>query len=145
MSGRAIILIVSGIIVISAIILHSIEAASTKIVENSTGYFLRQSARNLAQSGVNLSLRQLGKDHAWRSGYNSLKMLGGTVSVRVFDTTYAGLSTAIGIQSTGTVQDTTAVSTAYCYLPDGFFPTGMKGLLTLNGPNQVNGNITIDS
>ncbi|MBI3765273.1 MAG: hypothetical protein HY277_02065, partial [Ignavibacteriales bacterium] len=144
MTGRAIILIVAGIIIISGVILYRIEASSTSIVANASGYFKMQSARNIAQSGVNLSLRQLGYNHAWRTGFSSLTMLGGTVSVRLFDTTFAGISTAIGVRSTGTVQDSSATSTAFCYFPPGLLPIGVKGLFTLHATNQINGGIIID-
>ncbi len=144
MSGRAIILLVVGIIVVSGTILYRIEAASTAIVSNSVGYQKKQTARNIAQSGVNLSLTQLGYSGTWRTGFSGLSMLSGKVSVKVFDTTYAGIKSAIGIRSTATLQESTATSTAFCYFPPPLIPPDVKGLATLNASNNLNGNIILD-
>ena len=144
MSGRAIIIIVVGIIMISGTILYRIEAGSTAIVANSSGYHKNQSSRNIAQSGVNLSLRQLESDRTWRAGFSSLKILSGKVSVKIFDTTFVGISTVIGIRSTGTVQEATATTTAFCYFPQPMIPPIVKGLITANASNDLNGSITVD-
>src|SRR5258708_38174197 len=122
MSGRAIILLVVGIIVVSGTILYRIEAASTAIVSNSVGYHKKQSARNIAQTGVNLSLTPLGYDNTWRTGFTGLNMLSGKVTVTVFDTTYAGIKNAIGIRSTATLQESTATTPAFCYFPPPLIP-----------------------
>ncbi|MDI6765583.1 MAG: hypothetical protein QME52_01975 [Bacteroidota bacterium] len=148
MPGRAIILVVAGVVIITGIILHRIEAASTNIAANFNNYFLQQTARNIAQSGVNLALRQLGYNRTWRAGFPQMSMLGGKVYVDVYDTMFAGIP-AIGIRSTGIVEhrssiEKQATSTAFAYFPNGFIPLSVKGLLTLNGSNQVNGNITLD-
>ena len=66
MSGRAIILIVVGILITSAVILYNIEAASTSIVANFNNEYLSQTAQNIAQTGVNMGLRQLANDGSWR-------------------------------------------------------------------------------
>ena len=144
MSGRAIILIVAGIIIVSGVILYRIEAASTNIVSNSVGQYKKQATHNMAQSGVNLALRQLGNSRTWRTGFNSLDMLGGNVTVTLFDTSFMGITSAIGIRSSGSVSGTTSTSTAFCYFPASMMPIGEKGLLTLHAPNQVSGSITID-
>src|ERR1041384_878897 len=145
MSGRAIILLVVGIIVVSGTILYRIEAASTAIVSNSVGYQKKQTARNIAQSGVNLALVQLGYDNTWRTGFSGLNTLGGQVSVTVFDTTYAGIKSAIGIRSTATLQESTVTSTAFTYFPPPLIPPPVKGLVTLNGINNINGGIVLDA
>jgi len=144
MSGRAIILIVAGIIVISSVILYRIEAASSNIVANSAGYYKKQTARNIAQSGVNLSLRQLENYRNWRTGFTSLNMLTGKATVSLFDTVFAGVDSVIGIRSVATLQESTVVSTAYAYFPPSLVPVWTKGLVTLNSQSKVNGNINID-
>jgi len=146
MSGRAIIFIVTGIIIISGVILYRIEAASTNIVTNSVGYYKRQTARDIAQSGVNMAIRQLGSDSSWRTTNWSITMLGGSAKIRVFDTaSFLGVSPAIGIQSIATLIDTVQSSSAFCYFPVAIIPTFTRGLLTLNSANStINGNITID-
>src|ERR1700690_3257460 len=102
MSGRAIILIVSGIIVIASIILYHIEAASTAIVANSVGYYKRQSASNIAQSGVNLALSRLGTTRTYRTNSWKVNMFGGNCTISVFDSTYPGIdSNVVGIRAVG--------------------------------------------
>jgi hypothetical protein len=145
MSGRAIILLVVGIIMVSGTILYRIEAASSAIVANSAGYQKMQTARNVAQSGVNLALRQLETNSAWRTGFSSLKMLSGTADVTLADTSFAGVVHAIRVRSIASVQESTAISTAICYFPQPMLPPDLKGLVTMNGPGNINGNITLDA
>ena len=152
MSGRALIIVVTGIIITTSVILLNIGASSTRIVQNVNNYFLRQSAQNIAQSGVNVAMRQLGNNYAWRASSSPwvVKMLGGRASVRVFDTSYTGISSAICIRSTGIEEYNTslekrAVSTAYVYFPAPLVPSTTKALVTLNGPNDVSNNIIIDA
>lgn len=144
MSGRAIILLVVGIIMVSGVILYRIEAASTAIVANSTGYHKKQSARNIAQTGVNLALRQLAPNNTWRTSNWKIDMLGGRATVTAYDTSYAGVAKAIGIRSKGTFGDSAATSTAFCYFPQPLLPPDFRGLLTMNGPSGTGGNITVD-
>ncbi len=136
--------IVVGIILISSAILYRIEAASNALAVNSAGYQKKQMARNVAQGGVNISLRQLEGTHSWRTAGWSLSMLSGTANIRVFDTTYAGISTAIGIQSLGTVQESSATTTTFCYFPSPFIPPIVKGLVTVNGSENLSGGIVLD-
>src|ERR1051326_1363912 len=148
MSGRAIILIVVGIIVIAGTTLYNIEAASTNIVSNFSDYFNRQSAQNIAQSGVNLCLRQLETNRAWRTGFPLTNMLDGHVIVNVYDTTYRGIP-CVGIRSTGiaaygTRREKQVVSTAFAYFPSAYIPFTVKALVTSNGPTATSGGIVID-
>ena len=59
MSGKAIIIIVVGIVVVSGIVLYNIEAGSIAITRNVDRFFSGRAAQNIAQSGVNMALRQL--------------------------------------------------------------------------------------
>lgn len=144
MSGRAIILLVVGIIVISGTILYRIEAGSTAIVANSVGYYKKQSARNIAQTGVNLALRKLGSNSSWRTSSWVVNVFDGKTEVTAYDTSYAGVKKAIGVRSIATFQDSVAVSTVFCYFPQPLLPPDFKGLLTLNAPNQTGGTVTVD-
>ncbi len=149
MSGRAIIIVVTGIIIISSVIFYNIEAASTTITANFNGYYLRQSAQNISQTGVNMALRQLGYNRTWRTGFPLRDALGGKVIVAtLLDTTYAG-SPCVKIQSTGissygTSLETRAVATVLANFPPSTVPIAMKAAITLRGSNQVSNNCTID-
>ncbi len=149
MSGRALIIVVTGIIIITSVILYNISAASTKITANFNNYFLRQSAQNIAHSGANLCLRQVGNTRTYRTNGWAVDMLGGRAFMTIQDTNYGGYINAIVIRSVGTMQRNTTLerrdtTVAYCYFPPPAMPGPILGALTLNASNQVNGNITID-
>ncbi len=145
MTGRAIIIVVVGIIIVAGIVLYNIEAASTNIVANLNTHFSKQTALNIAESGVNLALTQLAKNRDWRTGFNALPFQQGTVTVKVFDTTFSGIVTScIGIRSMATFNKTSDTVVAFGYFPPKLKPISVKGLLTLNASNAVNGNITLD-
>ena len=128
MSGRALIIVVTGIIMITSVILYNIGASSTKITANFNNYFLRQTAQNTAETGANLALRQLGNSPAWRTGFPLLSIFGGKVSVRVYDTTFASITNAIAIRSIGIAEYNSTLerrdtATVYCYFPPPISPS----------------------
>src|SRR5260221_11930418 len=146
MSGRAIIVIVVGVIIISATVLFRIEATSTAIVGNFTDEYRSQGAQNIAQGGLNLGLRPLANDKSWRTGFPTMSLLDGKVVVPAFDTTYSG-SSVIAIRATGimgynTAQEKRATTTAFVL--DRLAPPPFNGLLTTNGPTGTAGGIIID-
>ncbi len=145
MTGRAIIIVVVGIIIVAGIVLYNIEAASTSIVSNLNAHFSKQMALNIAETGVNLALTQLAKNRDWRTGFNALPFQKGVVTVKVFDTTFSGIANScIGIRSTSTFNKVSDTVAAFGYFPPKLKPISVKGLLTLNASNAVNGNITLD-
>src|SRR5437588_8182392 len=131
MSGRAIIIIVVGIIVVSGIILYNIEAASISITQNVNRFYSGREAQNIAQSGVNVALGQLASDREWRTGFPSMNLLGGKVSVTVSDSTWYGRKVikivSEGIMNYGTASEERDTSIAY--LPQGLYPPAMQGLI----------------
>ncbi len=146
MSGRAIIVIVVGVIILSATILFRIEATSTAIVSNFTNEYLSQGAQNIAQSGVNMGLRQLANNKSWRTGFPMMSLLNGDVVVTAFDTTYSGSSViavrATGIMAYNTGQEERATSTAFVLKR--LTPPPFNGVLTTNGPTGLAGGMVID-
>jgi len=153
MSGRAIILVVAGIIIISGIIMHRIEAASSAIVQNYADYYIRQSTQNLAQAGVNISLRKLAWDRIWTAGLgdanNPVALLDGRCYTKIDPgINYRGLSairiTSVGISQYGTHLERRDTSVGYAYFPAASIPPAVKGLITLNSSNSTSGSIKID-
>ncbi len=143
MTGRAVIIIVVGIIIVAGITLFNIEAASTAIVKNVNNVYSRNLAHNIAESGVNLALTKLGNDRSWRAGFSALPMFHGLASVSLFDTMFEGLR-CICVRSTGTADNITAVAYAYGYFPPGLKPISVRALITLHASNLINGTITVD-
>jgi hypothetical protein len=146
MSGKAIIIIVAGIIMISGIILYRIEASSTNIVKNVNAYYYRQTAQNLAQSGANMALRAIANNNAWRTGFPLMNLQGEKVLVTAADSTWHGRS-VVKIISVGIVNYNTSSElreTSVVYIPHPFTSPPFKGLVTANTAVSVNGNMTID-
>ncbi len=143
MTGRAIIIVVVGIIIVAGITLYNVEAASTRIVTNVNDHFSKQIALNIAESGVNMAITQLGVNRTWRTGYTSLTLLNGVASVSLYDTTFQGIG-CVGIRSTAMFNKQTATSNAFGYFPPKWKPISVKGLITLPASNSINGNITLD-
>jgi hypothetical protein len=148
MSGKAILVLVVGVIIITATIMFNIEAASTRIVKNFTDYYMRQNTQNIAQSGVNLAITQLGKDRNWRAGFSNLALLDGVVDVNLsngtFDSIPAIVVKSIATTDYGNNQKRRDTSIAYLFLPRKQYPINVKALMTLNANSGVNGTITID-
>jgi hypothetical protein len=147
MSGRAIIIVVVGIIVVSGIILYNIEAASVAITRNVNRFYSAREAQNIAQSGVNMALRQLSNNRGWRTGFPSVDMLGGNASVQVSDSTWYG-KRVIKIVSVGVLnqgQSSEERDTSIAYLPRGGVPTAVRGLITTNSPTSLEGNPIVDA
>lgn len=146
MTGRAIIFLVVGVIIISAIILYNIEAASTGIVANFDNAYLSQSAQNLAESGVSMGLRQVANNATWRTGFSMMNFLGGKVSVRAFDTTFSGRQviavSATGITAYNTAQESRASSIAF--VPAPLKPVSVKAAITTNAQTKNGGGLLID-
>jgi hypothetical protein len=143
MTGRAIIIVVVGIIIVAGITLFNVEAASTGIVSNVNMHFSKQVALNIAESGVNMAITKLGIDRTWRTGYTGLHLLNGVTTVTLYDTTFQGIG-CVGIRSTATFNKQTATANVFGYFPPKWKPISVKALLTLRASNTVNGNIVLD-
>lgn len=148
MSGKAIIVVVTGVIIITGMIMLNIAASSTEIVRNFGDYYLRQNNQNYAQSGVNLALTELGEDRNWRAGFSNLRIGDGVVDVRVYETMFDSIP-SIAIFSVseldyGSGQMRTDTSIAWVFYSIKQRPIAIKGLLTLNANSAINGNIVLD-
>ncbi|MEI7674080.1 MAG: hypothetical protein WCK00_18410, partial [Deltaproteobacteria bacterium] len=129
MAGRALLVMVVGIIVISSAIFLNITSSTGDIMENVDRAYQRHVASNIAQSGVNLGLRQFSRDVTWRAGFPMMDVFGGKLFVRVVDTVWA-LQTAVKIEATGIVGFGTTretKSSAVAYLSPGYLPPTIKG------------------
>jgi hypothetical protein len=155
MSGKALIVVVMGLIVISSMIFLNIKLSSNRITANYNEYYMRQSAQNIAQSGVNLALVKLASDRTWRAGIPLTSILGGRVKVTVTDSTYL-TKKVIKVFSVGTMDYPTGIleynskpsriDTAIALVPPGMSPSVLlKGLVTARTDVAVNGNLTIDA
>jgi len=148
MSGKAIIVLVTGVIIIAATVMFNIEASSTRIVKNFSDYYMRQNTQNLAQSGVNMAITQLGEDRKWRDGFTKMEISDGIVNVKVYDTFFDSVR-VVAVHSVaetdyGNHQKRRDTSIAYLFWATQQYPLAIKGLLTLKSDAAINGTITLD-
>jgi len=146
MSGRAIIIFIAGLIVISGVVFHNIEASSTLITQNYYKYYVRQEAQDIAQTGAGMALRQIGNDINWRTGFPLMNLLSGKVQVTVSDSTFFGRKVikivSIGYQQYGTTLERR--DTCITYQRRSFIPSFVIASVTTNNPVAANGSMTID-
>ena len=147
MSGKAILVLVVGIIIIVGTVMFNIEAASTRIVRNFGDYYQRQTTLNISQAGINLGLAELTANRTWRAGYTRLKTSEGTVTVSLSDVILGG-SNAVKVASIGETDFGSSMSrrdTSIVHVRDGGWkPNSVRGLLSLIAAGAMNGNIELD-
>lgn len=127
MSGRALLILIAGIVTISSTIFIQITGASKNMTANTDRAYERHEALNVAQSAVNLAIRRLTDEPWWRSGTPSIDLLGGTASIAIAETTYGGVN-AIRISADGTVNQ--HVEHAAAYVRNGYVPFAVRAALT---------------
>jgi hypothetical protein len=137
MGGRALIVILVGVILLSSRMFMNITGTSTEITTNADKAFLRRSARNIAQSGLNIGLRQLANDPTWRAGFPLMDMMAGKVTVTVSETTFAGQQairiSSVGMMGLGTESEQR--DTAFAFVGEGgYVPGALKAAVTTVGP-----------
>ncbi len=147
MSGKAVLVLVVGIIIIVGTVMFNIEAASTRIVRNFGDYYQRQTTQNIAQAGMNLALTSLSTDRSWRAGYNKLSTSEGTVSVSLSNQLLGGMNVVklLSVGETDFGSSMRRKDTCVVYVRDeGYKPDAARALLTLNAIGAINGTITVD-
>lgn len=146
MGGRALVVTLLGIMILSASVFYSITRSSEDLMRNVDQYFLRQSAQNIAQSGVNMALRRLSQDRTWRSGWSNVQTLGGMLTVQLKDTSFKSRMvvkvTAIGVMDYG--KSTEKRQSSVAYVTSGFVPATVKAAITTNNPIRTLGALIVD-
>ncbi|MBI1805715.1 MAG: hypothetical protein HYR76_01535 [Ignavibacteria bacterium] len=161
MIGRALILTIFAMFVVSMMVTRVITRSTTAQNDNVVRHFQRVTGRDIAQTGVNLALRRLATNSLWRTGYSKLGVSGGKVTVSFLDTVFRRdsqspliaavkiISTAYVpfISATDTVSDRDTSFTTIAYIPRGFVPSGnggVRGVITTHNRITTGGNVTID-
>ena len=153
MYGRALLLTIFAMFVISMMITRTITRSSTAQTDNMVKFFEHVSAKNIAHDGINLALRQLAYNPKWRTGLNGMSVSGGKVTVTLLDTSFR-TQPAIKVTSVASVTFSTALYslsgrdttfTSIVFLPKGLFPGNfVRGAFTAHNDVQTNGNYIID-
>ncbi|MBI4536294.1 MAG: hypothetical protein HY708_08445 [Ignavibacteriae bacterium] len=146
MSGRALLITLAGIITLSATVFLNVTSSSSDISSNADGYFMRQTAQNIAQSGVNMALRQLADNRIWRTGFTMLDVFGGKLTVTLIDTFFTGKA-AVKITSTGITnynRPEEKRATSIAFAQRGSIPPTVKAAITTNNPVKTLGTLIVD-
>ncbi len=158
MVGRALILTIFGMFVVSTMFLRTIVRSTNTQNDNVVRYYQRSLGRDISQGGANLALRQLASNSLWRTGYSSLYLSGGRVSVTLSDVNFqrdakSNVVAATKITSVCYLPFTTAVSqvtiqdttfTTVAFVARGFKPGGVRGTVTTQNHINTGGNVLID-
>ena len=83
MSGKAILFLVMGFSLIFLVLGQNFGRISTEGVNNSSNYFERTVAHNIAVSGANLGANQIFLDPNWTAGFSNVSFDGGVLNVSV--------------------------------------------------------------
>ncbi len=146
MQGRALIILLAGVIAIGGYIQYNTLQSSKKLAENVINYSARQAAQNIAQAGVYMGLRQLANNSSWRTGFTNLPLMGGKVTVRVIDTVFGGRN-VVAVKAYAQVPYGTGYDTSFpsrAYIPKGYIPTTVKAAITTNNPIKTLGTLVVD-
>lgn len=138
MGGRALIIMIVGIVLISTNIFIQLTGSSRDMSSNMNRSYVREAATNIAQSGVSIGVRRLADDPLWRDGVPMMEMLGGNAIITVRDTVFHARP-AIQVQCTGIMMydlpdEHREVATAYVY--GDTIPHAVQAVLTT--PHNVN-------
>lgn len=151
MIGRALILTILGMFTISLMITKSITRSANAQNDNVVRQFESVTGRNLARSGVNLALRKLAYHPGDRSA-TSWTMSSGKISTVLADGYYRDRA-AVRITSTASVPFRTALLgvtprdttfTTIAWVPKGFVPNLIRGVITTHNPVRTGGNVVVD-
>ncbi len=83
MSGKAILFLVVGFSLIFLVLGQNFGRISTEGIDNSSNYFERTVAHNIASSGANIGANQIFLNPNWTAGLNNISFDGGVLNVSV--------------------------------------------------------------
>ncbi|GAB1442690.1 hypothetical protein MASR2M39_15260 [Ignavibacteriales bacterium] len=152
MPGKAIIILLTGIIALSAITIRNISQRDNELTAHVVNVYSDVQIKNIAETGVQMALRKIQVDTAWRTGFPLMNLLGGKVSVRAKDTTFLSQN-LIKIEAfafTGYGSSNQQSYTVMCYLARSAsggtrtLPPALKGAVTANSAVSTLGNLQVD-
>jgi len=149
MPGKALIILLAGILSIAGITYMNIFDSGRKMNQSTTDSYGNMQVKNIAEAGAQMAVRQMIKDTAWRTGYQNLKLFGGTINVRLKDTIFDTTSVVkvVSIATMGGTDDFKSW-TATCYFNRfkrlTIFPPSIKGAATTNSTITTLGDMNVD-
>ncbi|GMU90281.1 MAG: hypothetical protein AMXMBFR49_24870 [Chlorobiota bacterium] len=150
MPGKALIILLAGVIGLSAVTFLNILKAGDKLTESSVSTYNAAQVKNIAEAGAQMAVRKMIVEPSWRTGFSNLSLMGGRVNVRLVDTTFTGQAVT-KVQSIARVSIGSSLEksyTAICYFQRATIstvrPPAIKGAITANTAITTLGNLTVD-
>ncbi len=150
MPGKALIILLAGIMGIAGLTYLNIFESGKRMTESTTDTFNSTQAKNLAEAGAQMAVRQMIIDTNWREGYSNLNLLGGVINVRCVDTLFDTIS-VVKVESfakmavnTNAEKSHTAVCYYNKYRKKTVFPPAIRGSITTNRTITTLGAMNVD-
>lgn len=151
MFGRALLLTVLAMFVISLIITRDITRSTNMQNDNLVKYHQRVTGRNHSESGVNLGLRNLAMNSQWRSTL-SYTLAGSTITVdfkdTVFSSKYVVKVTSVArvpyVSATGNLTSRDTSFTTVVFVEKPTLPRWLRGAITTNDTVWTNNMLVLD-
>lgn len=148
MSGKAILIVVLGIMSISYVSYETIMTHSNESSKTIGDYYFEQQAYNISQTGINMTLKKLDGQPDWRRGFYYKDLFKGLVNVQLKDTVFEDKK-VVKINSTGimgynTRDEYRVTSIAYVKQATGYIPAALMGAVTSNTNIKTSGKLIID-
>lgn len=83
MSGKAMLILISGFTMLFMVVANNFNTVSGRVTDNYVDYFNKTISHNIATSGANIAANQLFLDSTWNAGYTNLPYQGGKLDVIV--------------------------------------------------------------
>ena len=148
MSGKAILIVVFGIMSVSFVSYETIMTHSNEGNNNIVNYYYEQQAYNISQTGINMTMMKLEAEPTWDKGFFYTDLFGGKLYTKLLDTLYEGNKavkiTSVGIMGYNTKYEKRETSIVYLKPNGGFIPTAVKAAFTSNKTVLALGSLTID-
>lgn len=150
MPGKALILLIVGIISLSTVTFLNIFQAGDRMAQSSVSSYNANQIKNIAEAAVQMAVRKLIVDTTWRAGYSNLKLMGGNVNLRLADTVFEGKN-VVKVEAFAKVFAGSESERSYmasCIYKRNvavtMFPTGIKGSITTNSNITTLGDLVVD-
>ncbi|GJQ32444.1 MAG: hypothetical protein HBSAPP04_12830 [Ignavibacteriaceae bacterium] len=150
MPGKALILLIVGVISLATVTFLNIFEAGDRLSQSSVESFNASQVKNIAEAAVQMAVRRVILDSTWRTGYTNLNLMGGTVNLRLADTVFDGKN-VVKVEAFAKVLPGSLAERTYmasCFYKKNIivtmFPTGIKGSITTNSNITTLGDLVVD-
>lgn len=150
MPGKALILLIVGVISLATVTYLNIFEAGDRLAQSAVTSYNSNQVKNIAEAAVQMAVRRVIVDTAWRTGYSNLNLMGGTVNLRLADTVFEAQNVikveAFAIALPGSLSERRYY--AGCFYKRNRIvtthPPGIKGAITTNSNITTLGDLVVD-